>query len=58
MKKKGYKMRGSVQVAGSPGYRMSEKEIEDRLYRYGMDNTPAGTQIKKNMQNIRKKYKI
>ena len=58
MKKKGYKMRGSVQVAGSPGYRISEDQIQDRLYRYGMDNTPAGAQIKKNMQKIRSKYKI
>ena len=45
-------MRGSVQVAGSPGYRMSEKEIEDRLYRYGMDHTPAGAQIKLSLIHI------
>ena len=51
-------MRGSVQVAGAPSYRMSEDQIQDRLYRYGMDNTPAGAQIKKNMQKIRSKYKI
>lgn len=43
-------------LAGSPGYFMPEKEIENRLFRYGMDNTPLGDQLKQRMQEIRQRY--
>ena len=43
-------------LAGSPGYFMSEKEIENRLFRYGMDKTPLGDQLKQRMEEIRQRY--
>jgi hypothetical protein len=43
-------------MAGSPGYFMPEKEIQDRLFRYGMDNTPAGQQIQQRIQEMRQRY--
>lgn len=55
---KGYKMRGSVQVAGAPGYPMTEKEINDRLYEYGMSNTSSGRRIRENIKSVKSKYKI
>jgi hypothetical protein len=45
-----------VPLAGSPGYFMQDKEIQDRLFRYGMDNTPAGQELKQKMQNFRNQY--
>lgn len=51
-------MKGEVQIAGSPGYPMTEKEINDRLYRYGMDNTPLGADLKKRIRDVQKKYGI
>lgn len=51
-------MRGSVQVAGAPGYPMTEKEINDRLYEYGMSNTSSGRRIRQNIKNLKDKYKI
>ena len=55
---KGYKMRGSVQVAGSPGYGKSEREINDRLYEYGMRHTESGRRIRQNIRNLKDKYNI
>jgi hypothetical protein len=37
-------------IAGSPGYRPSEKEINDRLFRYGLERNP---QMQQNIQRIR-----
>lgn len=51
-------MRGSVQVAGAPGYPMTEKEINDRLYEYGMSHTSSGRRIRENIKNVKSKYKI
>lgn len=48
-------MTGEVQIAGSPGYPMTEKEINDRLWRYGMDNTPTGTELKKRIRTLQQK---
>lgn len=55
---KGYKMRGSVQMAGAPGYPMTEREINDRLYEYGMQNTGSGRTIRKNIKAVKTKYNI
>lgn len=51
-------MRGSVQVAGSPGYGKSEREINDRLYEYGMKHTESGRRIRQNIKNLKDKYNI
>jgi hypothetical protein len=45
-----------VQVAGAPGYPMTEKEINDRLFRYGMDNTSRGAEIKKRIEEMKRRY--
>ena len=42
-------------MAGSPGYFMPENTIQDRLFRYGMDNTDSGRQIKERIQQIRQR---
>jgi GrpB-like predicted nucleotidyltransferase (UPF0157 family) len=42
-----------VQVAGAPGYPMTEKEINDRLFRYGLDNNP---EMKKRLRELKQKY--
>jgi len=51
-------MRGSVQMAGAPGYPMTEREINDRLYEYGMQNTESGRRIRKNIKAVKTKYNI
>jgi len=43
-------------LAGSPGYFPSDREIQDRLYRYGMDNTPAGQQMKQRIEQMQKTF--
>jgi len=43
-------------LAGSPGSRLSEQEIQDRLFRYGMEQTPRGQQIQQRIQEIRQQY--
>jgi hypothetical protein len=42
-------------MAGSPGYFMPESVIQDRLFRYGMDNTESGRQMKERIQQLRQK---
>jgi hypothetical protein len=37
-------------IAGSPGYFLSDREVQNRLYRYGMDNNPAGRAVKERIE--------
>jgi hypothetical protein len=48
----GYSAAGPEEIAGSPGYRLSEKEINDRLFRYGLQNNP---QMMENIRRLREK---
>jgi hypothetical protein len=41
-------------LAGSPGYFMPDAAVQDKLFRYGMDNTQKGRELKERMENIRK----
>ena len=43
-------------MAGSPGYVPSESQIQDRLFRYGLHNTPLGDELKQKNQNFRNRY--
>ena len=47
-----------AQLAGSPGYFMSEKEIGDRIFRQGMQTTPlgGGEETQRRIQDFRNKY--
>jgi hypothetical protein len=40
-------------LAGSPGYMPSSRDIENRLFDYGMQNTNRGRQIEENIKKIR-----
>jgi len=40
-------------MAGSPGYFMGDEEIQNRLFRHGMDNTPKGAELKQRMEQLR-----
>lgn len=40
-------------LAGSPGYMPSDREIQDRLFRYGMENTPKGQELKRRIEMIK-----
>jgi len=51
-------LKGEVEIAGSPGYPLTEKEINDRLYRYGMENTPTGADLKRRIREVQKRYGI
>ena len=42
-------------LAGSPCYFMPENIIQDRLFRYGMDNTESGRQIQERIQQLRQR---
>ncbi len=39
-------------VAGAPGYMPSDKEIQDRLFQYGLQNTPKGLEIQRNIKKL------
>lgn len=39
-------------LAGSPGYFPSDKEVQDRLFQYGLRNTPQGQRIQENIRRI------
>ena len=43
-------------LAGSPGYMPTEREIDERLFQYGFNNTPLGGQLKQNIENFRNRY--
>lgn len=43
-------------MAGSPGYFMGDEEIQNRLFRHGMDNTPRGAELKQRMEQMRNQY--
>lgn len=43
-------------VAGSPGYFMGDQQVQDRLFKYGMQNTPRGQDIQRRIENIRQQY--
>lgn len=43
-------------VAGSPGYFPSDKEVQDRLFNYGMQNTPAGREIQNNIKKLQQTF--
>lgn len=43
-------------MAGSPGYIPSESQIQDRLFRYGLNNTPLGDELKQKNQKFRDRY--
>ena len=45
-------------LAGSPGYFPSDREIQNRLYRYGMDNIPAGQEVKQRIEQMLKTYPL
>ena len=47
-----------AQLAGSPGYFMSEKEIGDRIFRQGMQTTPlgGGEETQRRIQEFKNKY--
>jgi hypothetical protein len=45
-------------LAGSPGYFMPDAAIQDKLFRYGMDNTEKGKELKNRIENIRKQAPI
>lgn len=42
-------------MAGSPGYFPSEQDINDRLFRQGMDNTESGRQMKERIRQLQQK---
>ncbi len=46
---------GAGRLAGSPGYMPSEKDIQDRLFRRGME-TDKGRQIQENIRRIRESF--
>lgn len=43
-------------IAGSPGYFMGDKEIQDRLYRYGMQETTTGQDLLQRMEQLRQQF--
>jgi hypothetical protein len=45
-------------MAGSPGYFMPDASIQDQLFRYGMDRTPAGQQMKERIRGAQQKFNI
>jgi len=54
---------GSMQgpmMAGSPSpnYSGIEKTANDALFRYGMDQTPRGATLRKNIEELRKRYNL
>lgn len=51
----GRPMTGEVQIAGSPGYFRTEKEINDRLFRYGMDHTTTGAELKERIRKLQQR---
>lgn len=48
----GKPMTGEVQIAGSPGYFRTEKDINDILWKYGMNNTTTGAEIKERIRKL------
>lgn len=48
----GYMGNEAGMIAGSPGYFLPDKEIQDRLFNYGMQNTPRGQQIQRNIEKL------
>jgi hypothetical protein len=47
-------------MAGSPSpyYSGIEKTANDALFRYGMDQTPRGATIRKNIEEVRRRYNL
>lgn len=52
-------MRGPM-MAGSPSpyYSGIEKTANDALFRYGMDQTPRGATLRKNIEELRQRYNL
>jgi len=47
-------------IAGSPSpnYSGIEKTANDALFRYGMDQTPRGATLRKNIEELRQRYNL
>jgi hypothetical protein len=47
-------------LAGSPSpyYSGIEKTANDALFRYGMDQTPRGATLRKNIEQLRERYNL
>lgn len=39
-------------LAGSPGYTPSDQEIQNRLFNYGMQNTPKGMEMQERIKKL------
>jgi len=42
----------------SPNYSGIEKTANDALFRYGMDQTPRGATLRKNIEELRQRYNL